>query len=79
MLSHRNRDDVSGKSPTINTLFDKEVASRCNKDAIVFIYISGHQFPLKTKGKNGCGDKYSGAVLTDRASVLSRRRVRCSD
>ena len=23
------------------------MASRCNKDGIVFIYISGHQFPLK--------------------------------
>jgi hypothetical protein len=79
-VSERSRSrDTSGKSPSINTLFDKEVASRCNKDAVVFIFISGQQFPLKILGKDGSEDKYNGAVLTDGASILSRRKSDCID
>ena len=43
----------SGRSRVINDRFRKEVVENCSKDAVVFIFLSGIQFPCKVGSQYG--------------------------
>ncbi len=62
----------------VGELFQKQVVGRCNEGAVVFIHISGIQFPFREQDRDPMRhDSYQGAVLIHGSSELSRKRLDC--